>query len=244
MDYARAFAKSDYLTVGTARTIEIAAQALADDPPRRLADLAGGKGVAACDLAVALHCEAIVVDRYPPFLVDARMRIRRAGLDPRVFVIRADGKRLPFADRAVDAATCIGAAAIIGIPRVFDELVRITRPGGIVVVSDVVWRTKPDEPLGPEWGPPHDEIQHTLPEYIEVMEGAGLQHTATHPHPLSDWHDYIAPMKRVAQEARVAGDDAFAKELEDGFEVELRWAESYWDYVTIVARAQTGADTP
>ncbi|HJN93755.1 MAG TPA: methyltransferase domain-containing protein, partial [Dehalococcoidia bacterium] len=201
-----------------------------------LIDVAGGKGVAGCDLASALGCAVVVCDRYPPVLADSEARVRRLGLADRVAVVAADGQRLPLRDGSVAAATCIGAASIIGIPRIFEELARVVRRGGLVVVSDVVWRERPIGPVGSEWGEPPAEIQHALPEYLSVMAAAGLQAEATHQHPYSDWEDYIAPIMEVAREARASGEGEFADELEEGFAVELRWAAAYWDYVTIVAR--------
>ncbi len=226
MDFARAFAKTDYLTVGTQRTIDLAIAALTQaglsGKDQCLIDVAGGKGVAGCDLASALGCAVVVCDRYPPVLADSEARVRRLGLADRVAVVAA--------------ATCIGAASIIGIPRIFEELARVVRRGGLVVVSDVVWRERPIGPVGSEWGEPPAEIQHALPEYLSVMAAAGLQAEATHQHPYSDWEDYIAPIMEVAREARASGEGEFADELEEGFAVELRWAAAYWDYVTIVAR--------
>jgi ubiquinone/menaquinone biosynthesis C-methylase UbiE len=240
MDFARAFAKTDYLTVGTRRTIDIAIDALRSTLPvgggKIVVDVAGGKGVAGCDIATAIGTTVVIFEIYPALLADAGARLSRLELSDRVAVVAADGNRLPLADGAVAAATCVGGASIVGIPRVFEELARVVRRGGLVVVSDVVWRTRPDGPLGEDWGDPPAEIQYALPEYQEVMRAAGLRPETTEQHPRSDWEDYVAPILEVAREARAAGDTAFADELQASFELELRWAEAYWDYVTIVAR--------
>ncbi len=69
------------MTVGAARTTEIMRRAITRDtvqaqPPARIADVACGKGAAACDLARALGCNALAFDLHPAFLRDAQARVR------------------------------------------------------------------------------------------------------------------------------------------------------------------------
>ena len=70
------------------------------------------------------------------------------------------------------------------------------------------------------------------------MEEAGLRVEATHTHPLQDWRDCFAPMRRTAERTRSEGDAAFADEVLASVEEEWRVAQTSLDYVTVVARRE------
>ena len=54
--------------------------------------------------------------------------------------VRASGMALPFADDSVDIALSSNVAEHVAAPwRLGDELLRVTRPGGLVVLSYTVW---------------------------------------------------------------------------------------------------------
>ena len=62
-----------------------------------------------------------------------------AGLDPRRTVI-GDGMRLPFRDDAVDVCYSSNVPEHVPEPwRMADEILRVTRPGGLVYISYTVW---------------------------------------------------------------------------------------------------------
>uniref|UniRef100_A0A7C2K0P1 Class I SAM-dependent methyltransferase n=1 Tax=Schlesneria paludicola TaxID=360056 RepID=A0A7C2K0P1_9PLAN len=61
----------------------------------------------------------------------------------RMFLALGEAERLPFADRCVDHAVCSGAFNFFRDPvGALRELVRITRPGGTIIVSDEVPRSR------------------------------------------------------------------------------------------------------
>lgn len=94
-------------------------------------DVGGGPGYTAEALrAVGAH--AITVD---PFEEELSLHGRR----PQDAVV-ADGLRLPFADGSLDITVTVNALEHVGAPWAFlDELVRVTRPGGIVFVGLTNW---------------------------------------------------------------------------------------------------------
>ena len=127
---------------GDQRWRRIAAEALALDAPVqgpvRVLDVASGTG----DLAIA------IARRYPGVAVhgiDAsrgmieigRRKVEQAGLGDRVTLDAGDAQELPFPDRSFEAATI--AFGIRNIPdrdRALQEMARVTRPGGRVVVLE------------------------------------------------------------------------------------------------------------
>jgi len=154
--------------------------------------------------------------------------------------VRADGSHLPVADGVCDAAYCIGGPSIVGPEPCLTELARAVKPGGHVIVSDIVWRRKPDGALGPEWGVVA-EISPRLSrdEYTALIAAQGLAVSRVHIHERSAWEEYFRPMADVAREARASGDPddlALAQEIERDIAVEGRAADAFLDYVTFLAR--------
>jgi ubiquinone/menaquinone biosynthesis C-methylase UbiE len=238
-DYARIYAKQEYLTPGSAETVEFVAEMVDPKEDAILLDVAAGKGEAACILADRFGCRVVAVDLYDPFIQYAASKARRRKLHDLVTVVRGDGSRLPVGDATCDAAYCIGAASIVGVESCLAELARAVRPGGGVIVSDVVWREKPRGALGPEWRWVAEfEPRLARDEYADAIEAASLQVETVHMHDRSAWEEYWRPMLRVAQEARTSPpvDVAFADEVESDVDLERRGVAAFWDYATFLAR--------
>lgn len=232
MDYVRAFAGHQAMTVGTAGSTALFRTALAALPgPLLITDVAAGKGVTACALAAELDARVLALDLIRPFVVEARAALRERGLSGRVGAIVAEGTQLPLPDGACDAVSCFGAPCILGLPGSLRELSRITRRGGIVAVSDAFLRDDAPPDLPAEMA----ELPR-LPDYLRMMEAAGLRPQSQHPHPLDDWIAYLAPLPATADRVEQEGDADLAAEIRSMVEVERAAAESALDYVTIIAR--------
>lgn len=97
--------------------------------PRRALDLGTGTGVAAKALATRFpEAEVVGVDLAPAMVVEAERRLP-AELAARVRYEVGDASALPFPDGAFELV------ALANMIPFFDELARVTAPGGAVVVS-------------------------------------------------------------------------------------------------------------
>lgn len=238
-DYPRIYAKQEYLTPGAADTVEILAAAARLDASARVVEVAFGKGEAACTLASRFGCRVVGVDRSVPFIAYTAAKVRTRGLAGLVSLLHADGRRLPLPDASFNAGYCIGAPSIVGLEECLRELHRVVRPGGVAAVSDVVWRQKPDAPLGEEWGWVAQQLpQVSAEEYAALIESAGLIVERTLIHPRADWDAYHTPMAAVAAEARAQGDHAFAEQMEQDHALEQRAVDAFWDYASFLARRE------
>jgi len=237
-DYLRMYSRQEYLTPGAATTVEIIAETVRPDQGTWLLDMASGKGEAAATLASRYACRIVAVDLYDPFIHYAAAKFWHFNLRDLVTVVRGSGQALPVRDSAVDGAYCIGAPSIVGLDAALRELVRVTRPGGHVIVSDAVWRATPESRLGPERRWLAEMEQVSAADYVGRIEDAGLIIERTHAHPASDWEEYWRPMLQVAEEAKRAqpADIFFADEVESDVAIERRAVEMFLDYVTFVAR--------
>lgn len=108
-------------------------------PGQRVLDLAAGTGVSTAALQRS-GAEAIACDFSLGMLRAGRAN--RARRD--VSFVAGDGTRLPFADGVFDAATIsFGLRNISDVPTALNEMARVVRPGGRLVVCEFsrpVWR--------------------------------------------------------------------------------------------------------
>jgi ubiquinone/menaquinone biosynthesis C-methylase UbiE len=102
-----------------------------------LVDAGTGTGALLPVLAPAAR-RLLGIDRSPEMLAEARARLETQHLDA-VQLVRADLAALPLADRSVDAICSSLALHHVAQPAaVIAEFARAVRPGGSVVVSDLV----------------------------------------------------------------------------------------------------------
>lgn len=113
-------------------------------------------------------------------------RAASAGLGEAVRFEQGDSQRLPFPDASFDAV--INECAV-GIPEdsqaVVDEMVRVVRPGGIVVIHESTWR----RPLADAEKHELSERYGTTPldpdEWVAMLASAGLREVRTELEPWS-----------------------------------------------------------
>jgi ubiquinone/menaquinone biosynthesis C-methylase UbiE len=99
------------------------------EPPRRALDLGTGTGDGAFAVARRFpEAEVVGADLADAMLTEAR-RKTPASLEGRVRFERADAERLPYDDQAFDLVTLANMIPF------FDELARVTAPGGSVLFS-------------------------------------------------------------------------------------------------------------
>jgi len=103
-------------------------------PGMRVLDVGAGTGNAALPAAVA-GAEVVATDVTPELLAVGERHARDRGLTLRWEV--ADAQALPFADGEFDAVlSCIGAMFAPDHAATAHELLRVCRPGGIVVMAN------------------------------------------------------------------------------------------------------------
>jgi SAM-dependent methyltransferase len=115
-----------------------AALARVDQTPSRILDLGTGTGIAARLLARRYpHAEVIGLD-LSAAMVDEARRLLPADLEGRVRYEVGDAAALTFADGAFDLVVLLNMIPF------FDELARVTAPGGALVVA---WSAGAETPI-------------------------------------------------------------------------------------------------
>ena len=154
----------------------------APQPRWQVLDAATGTGHTALSLAPAVRFVA-GIDLTPEMLAEATKLRGMQGVD-NVGFGQADVSHLPFPDRCFDLITCRRAAHHFPDSRgVLEEMSRVLRPGGTLVVDD---RSVPEEDtvdrLMNEFDRLHDPShvrQYRPSEWRSMLEGAGFEVRST-----------------------------------------------------------------
>jgi len=111
--------------------------ALGEAARGRLIDIACGPGVVSAALAPNA-ASMVALDATDEMLAKAKARCAKAGLSNVAFK-NGDAENLPFADGEFDGAVTRTAIHHFAEPqRAFNEMFRVLRPGGTVVIADVI----------------------------------------------------------------------------------------------------------
>ncbi|MEL6186259.1 MAG: methyltransferase domain-containing protein [Myxococcota bacterium] len=161
---------------GRAATAAIA-EALSLHPEARLLDVGCGVGGPARFLARTLGVHVTGVDLTAAFVEAARELSRRSGFAERTHFQVGHGTQLAFADGTFDAVTLIHVG--MNVPdktALFRELARVTRPGGHVLIYDVMRLAEGELRLPVPWAT--DVSTHFLAHphtYLDALAAAGLE---------------------------------------------------------------------
>jgi ubiquinone/menaquinone biosynthesis C-methylase UbiE len=238
----RIYARQEYLTPGAAHSVRLIAETCSLSQASRVLEVASGKGEAACTLAERFGSRVVGVDVHPLAVGYSTAKARERRLSSLVAFVQSDGKCLPARMGTFDVSFCIGAPSIVGLECCLQELARVTKEGGWIAVSDIVWRKKPEAPLGPEL----EWVAAAQPclaahEYERLVEENGVNVKLTHVYDRSAWEEYYRPMMEVIRQTRrdCASDPgalAWADENEQEIAVEERLAEQFLDYTVFIGQ--------
>ncbi len=111
-------------------------------PATHVLDVSSGKGAFACLYAREFGSRITGLEFNPHFVDLARKRAQEEGVADKVEFKTGDSRKLPFPDNEFDVVVnecAVGLTAINAPQRVLDEMVRVTRPGGTIVIHESTW---------------------------------------------------------------------------------------------------------
>lgn len=156
---------------------EVLRSRLALDPSHILLDVATGGGHTAAAFAPKVR-RVVASDLTPEMLGQARMLASERNCRNMTFVA-ADAENLPFASESFDRVTCrIAPHHFPDLPRAVGEILRVTRPEGLVGIIDSV---VPDDPSLDAFLNGVEKVRdpthvrsYRVEEWNDVLEQAGL----------------------------------------------------------------------
>lgn len=190
LDLVRLSADPVFPPGGEALYREIALQAELK-PHHAILDAACGRGISTDFLAATSGAEAYGLDSDPALVEEAEQRVRSDSLAARVHFQDGALDDLPFQDGIFDAAIGeVGLAASVDPAKAIQELARVTRPMGSVVLIQLIWTGNVDDEKR------EILVRHLgarpllLVEWKQLLREAGV--VDLH---VEDWSDYSSPYR-------------------------------------------------
>lgn len=154
----------------TRRTGEVAGLA----PGMSLLDVSSGRGTQAIYYAQQFGVWVTGVDISEEMVQAATRNAARAGVSELARFERGDSQRLPFEDASFDAVV---NECAVGIPddsqAVLDEMLRVVRPGGAVVIHESIWRAPLSDAEKDELAERYGTTPLEHAEWAEMLKRAG-----------------------------------------------------------------------
>lgn len=221
---------------------ELIVQRLGAAPGMDLLDVATGAGNVAIPAARA-GAQVTGLDLTPRLLEIARERAREAGVS--VDFVEGDAEALPFADRSFDrVSSCFGVMFAPRHEQAAAELLRVTRPGGEIVVAawtpqgliGSMFRTVSSymPPPPPELKPP---VMWGEEGHVRSLLGAQGAEVSCERHEVVFEHDSAEAL--IAEDERMLGPTMMAK---GALEQQGRYEELRGELLELYGAADEGTD--
>ncbi len=143
-------------------------------------DVSSGRGTQAVFYAREFGVDVVGIDIAEEMVAAGKALAATAGVADRVSFVLGDSQALPFEDGRFDVV--INECAV-GIPddsqRVLDEMVRVVKPGGRIVIHESTWRAPMSEDEKEEIAERYGTTPLEESQWREMMETAGADEVET-----------------------------------------------------------------
>ena len=159
----------------TKRTAELAALR----EGLKVLDVSSGRGTQSIFYAKEFGVDVTGVDISEEMVKTAADNAEKAGLSHKVQFMLGDSQCLPFEDNTFDVV--INECAV-GIPddsqKVLDEMVRVVKPGGRILIHESTWRVKLSKEEKDEFAERYGTTPLEFDEWRAMLEKAGVKNIA------------------------------------------------------------------
>ena len=169
----------------------------------RILDVGCGSGVPTIELARLSQGEVIGIDINQHHLDRFSQRIKEANLSYRVRAVNRSMSAMDFPDGSFDIIWAEGSIFIIGFETGLKEWQRFLKPGGFLVVHEMVWlRPDPPQEMYNYWKNTYPGIT-TVDQNLKVIQDCGYEILGHFTLPADTWWtEYYEPLECRIQELR------------------------------------------
>jgi SAM-dependent methyltransferase len=167
----------------------------------RVLDLGCGTGGSTLVLAEDTGAQVTAIDIHPPFLATLRRNAEERGLADRITTAVADMADTASLGVGFDLIWAEGSAYSIGFENALRRWRPLLRPGGCLVVSELVWFVaEPAERARDYFAADYPDMRDEATR-IDQARRAGYDLLGSFRLPAGDWHAYYAGLEGALREA-------------------------------------------
>lgn len=149
---------------------------IVDMKGKGILDVACGRGILPCYYAKRFGARIVGVDISPEMIRSCLQRARREGVERLTEFRLADSLVLPFEDDRFATVVNECAVGLTSDPqRCLEEMARVTRPGGHVVIHESVWLKELPASDKAESAERLGTVPYGVDEWKAMMEATGLR---------------------------------------------------------------------
>ena len=160
----------------TKRTAELADL----KPGKTVLDVSSGRGTQSVFYAQEFGVTIVGLDLSQEMLDASEKKVAEACLSQLVSFKKGDSQALPFEDNTFDVV--INECAV-GIPddsqKVLDEMIRVLKPGGSIVIHESTWRQKLNDAEKQEVSERYGTTPLEYDEWVTMLKKAGTENIIT-----------------------------------------------------------------
>lgn len=149
-------------------------------PGMKILDVSSGRGTQSIFYAKEFGVEVTGLDISEEMIQSATQNAKNEGVERLTYFKLGDSQDLPFEDNSFDVV--INECAV-GIPddsqKVLDEMVRVTKLNGVVVIHESTWRKKISVDEKDEISERYGTTPLEYDEWIEMLKKAGVSEIIT-----------------------------------------------------------------
>lgn len=164
--------------------------------PVSLLEIGCGKGMSTQLFAQQLDCHITALDNEPSALKALSSLASAQGFEHMVTPVCANMTELPFSDASFDAIWAEGSAYIMGVENAFNAWRRLLRPGGVLVISDLVWSSDTKGALALEYWSKEYPDMSSVSTRIKQANKAGYRLVDSFALSNQAWDNYYLPLEQ------------------------------------------------
>ncbi|MFW9827580.1 MAG: class I SAM-dependent methyltransferase [Candidatus Thorarchaeota archaeon] len=149
-------------------------------PGMKILDVSSGRGTQSIFYAKNFGVEVTGLDIAEEMIQSAIENAKKEGVENLISFKLGDSQQLPFEDNSFDVA--INECAV-GIPddsqKVLDEMVRVTKPNGVIVIHESTWRKTLSDTEKKEISERYGTTPLEFDEWLNLLKKAGVSEIIT-----------------------------------------------------------------